>query len=179
MDEHIDDGVSILLKELLEHRKKRQVKEADTIKMILWNVHSIQVFYRRDGTIGWKKVLVLEGEKAETSLPAKKIVWSNVLHVGQKNHLSTASCSAYRNNIPLIIATVDSPHYRARLMDTMHSLAHHDSHNDGTRFAPITTVDMLNLSDNPSIGSRRILYEGWPTMISKLQPNSTNQYIQP
>ncbi|KAL3760064.1 hypothetical protein ACHAWU_006612 [Discostella pseudostelligera] len=166
-EEHLDyDDVSVLLKELLEHRKERRVKEADIIKKTLWNKHSIQVFYRRDGTIGWNKV---SSQCGEETVPAavKRVGWSNVMNVGKLNadsvELSSSllpTCSSYQN-IPLIIATVNSPYYRTRLSETMESLSHHASFDDGTRFAPITPVDMLNLSDNPCIGTHRILYEGW------------------
>ncbi|KAL7431033.1 hypothetical protein ACHAXH_002360, partial [Discostella pseudostelligera] len=172
-DEHHDD-VSTLLKDLLEHRKERRVKEADNIRRMLWSKHFVQVFYRRDGTIGWNKVSSQSGEETATApmktitAPVKRIGWSNVLNVGQQiadsvelsSSLLPRSGSSYQN-IPLIIATVNSPYYRTRLSETTESLSHHTSFDDETRFAPITTVDMLNLSDNPSIGAHRILYEGW------------------
>ena len=163
--EHPDNDVSILLKELLLHRKERRVKEADAIRKTLLTKHSIQVFYRRDGTIGWNKVF---GARAGIAPAVKRVSWSNVLNVGHQrddgvrlpSSLLLAPDSA-NQNISLIIATVNTPYYRTRLSETMDSLSHQASFNDGTRFAPITTIDMMNLSDNPSIGAHRILYEGW------------------
>jgi hypothetical protein len=62
--------------------------------------------------------------------------------------------------IPLVIATVDTPHYRSRLAETRAFLSR-ATLDEGELSGSISTIDMLNLSDHPLIGASRILFEGW------------------
>jgi hypothetical protein len=164
MTAEFEDTVYIptLVNQLLEHRRNRQIKEADQVKSILLHEHSVQVYYRRDGTIGWSKI---NKDFCGTPIFAKKrIVWSMVSSsVGDTTTtLSESSSSRGGDNVPLIIVTVNNPSYRSRLTETMQHLSSlASSYNDGITFSPIRTVDLLDLSYHPSIGPNRILFEGW------------------
>jgi hypothetical protein len=59
-----------------------------------------------------------------------------------------------------VIATVDTPNYRKRLEDTKNHIAEICLSNS-TIFDPILPIDLLNIDKFPSIGTRKILYEGW------------------
>jgi hypothetical protein len=50
------------------------VNEADQVKKILLSEHSVRVFYRRDGTIGWSKV----DWEASNIDAVRGVVWSMV-----------------------------------------------------------------------------------------------------
>ena len=134
--------------------------------MILLQKHFVQIFCRNDGTIGWAPICELEKS------PTKMIKWSSV--EGVEDPTRTATCS---NDIPLIIATVNSPHYRSRLVRTLDSLS--SPCQDGTKFHPIC-IDMLKLDECPSIGVNRIVFEGWrqillPAILDRRkQTESTN-----
>lgn len=166
MIEDEDVAVSILLKELLQHRGERRVKEADQVKAILLDKHSVRVYYRRDGTIGWSKVT----HDISDTMVVKRVVWSMVpavalghdthLHFGTESLPLSESSSC---DIPLVIATVNTPSYRSRLVETMEHLSSRtlSSNDDNTIFAPIHTIDLLDLSHHPSVGTNRILFEGW------------------
>ncbi|KAL7487782.1 hypothetical protein ACHAW6_013351 [Cyclotella cf. meneghiniana] len=135
----------------LKHEKRW--KEADRLKTILLQQHSVQIFCRKDGTIGWARV------KEHDLLPTKTIAWSLVDKIDE-------SCSAIpsSNDVPLIIATVNLPHYRSRLAKTLDCLPSPPK-GDGTRFHPIQCVDMLRLVDCPSLGVNRIVFEGWRQLL--------------
>ena len=61
-----------------------------------------------------------------------------------------------------MIATVDKPHYRKRLQETMSHLSYYGNEalNEGVGFA-LHSVDMLDLNKNINIGPKRIVFEGW------------------
>jgi hypothetical protein len=67
------------------------------------------------------------------------------------------------DGVPFIIATVDTPTYRSRLAETLDhlSLTPNNDADDTRRFHPIDVVDLLILEQHRSIGTNRILYEGW------------------
>ncbi|KAL3764995.1 hypothetical protein ACHAW5_001845 [Stephanodiscus triporus] len=176
MIEKEDAALSILLEELLEHRRGGRAKEADQVKKILLCEHSVRVYYRRDGTIGWSKV----AQEAGDTEVGRRIVWSIATVVGQgkddKHRNAGAKPSpqsgSLSRDIPLVVATVNTPSYRSRLAETMEIISSRaSSFVDGTRFAPVDTIDLMNLSHHPSIGPNRILFEGWrrillPTILS-------------
>jgi len=150
-----DDEVEFLVQELLQLRIDRRVKEADRLKSLLLNRHSIQVFYRRDGTIGWAKV----SEKKKAA--EKKFVWSLMPMCAQQDSRCREDFPPSEpQDIPLFIVTVDTPYYRSRLKETLEFLEG-PSLVDCTHFKPIHTIDMLNLSNHPSFGVNRIVFEGW------------------
>jgi hypothetical protein len=150
-EENIDgEVITSIIDKLLECRRDRRVKDADNLKRVLQNDHSVQVFYRRDGSIGWSKVV----NQPDTKLPTEKIAWSEV-HISK-----VAQVNEEYSDIPLVIATVDTPYYRSRLDETVHHL-NRAQFEDGTSFRPIETIDMLNILNHPLIGASRIVYEGW------------------
>eukprot|EP00584_Thalassiosira_punctigera_P004968 CAMPEP_0172530386 /NCGR_PEP_ID=MMETSP1067-20121228/4134_1 /TAXON_ID=265564 ORGANISM="Thalassiosira punctigera, Strain Tpunct2005C2" /NCGR_SAMPLE_ID=MMETSP1067 /ASSEMBLY_ACC=CAM_ASM_000444 /LENGTH=375 /DNA_ID=CAMNT_0013314579 /DNA_START=145 /DNA_END=1272 /DNA_ORIENTATION=- len=146
------DEIDSIVQELRLLRQDRRVKEADRLKRVLLQRHSVQVFYRRDGTVGWSVV-------DEEAKPTKESVAWSMVDVGRGEHRADESPPSCED-VPLVIATVDAPHYRSRLSETVDFLSR-TSFEDGTRFAPVDAVDLLNLSDHPSSGANRILYEGW------------------
>ena len=166
MTAEFEDTVCIptLVNQLLEHRRNRQIKEADQVKSILLHEHSVQVYYRRDGTIGWSKIN--KGFCGTPTFAKKRIVWSMVSSSVSEDTTTTlsdeSSLSRGGDNVPLVIATVNNPSYRSRLTETMQHLSSlASSYNDGITFSPIKTIDLLDLSYHPSIGPNRILFEGW------------------
>ncbi|KAL7507143.1 hypothetical protein ACHAXN_005451 [Cyclotella atomus] len=133
----------------LKHQK--EYKEADRLKMILLKEHSIQLFCRSDGSIGWAEI-------DEQKRPqVKKISWS-LLPIVDESLLG----SSY-SEVPLIIATVNLPHYRNRLQKTLECLS--SPHRDGKSFHPVKCIDMIRLDECPSIGANRIVFEGWMQVI--------------
>ena len=155
-----ENEVESIIKDLLQLRRERRVKEADILKHKLLDEHSVQVFYQRCGDIAWRKV-------DKDNLPSeKRVVWS-VVEV--RNDVHNRPLPSECKDIPLIIATANTPHYRSRLAETMNYLSI-ASFEDGTYFKP-KPMDLLNLSDHPSIGANRVLFEGWrqillPTLLS-------------
>jgi len=147
-----DNAIESIVQEIFHFRQYRRVEEADQLKRKLLNQHSVRVFYRRDGTIGWTKV-------DANVKPTKKIVEWSIVDVGIDAHNKDEPLSSC-HDVPLVIVTVNTPYYRSRLAETTGFLSN-TSFGDGTRFKPITAVDMLNLSDHPSIGANRIVFEGW------------------
>jgi len=145
--------ISSIVDELLQFRTERRVKDADNLKRILLSKHSVQVFYRRDGTIGWSKV------REDAKSTSKRVVWS-LVDVETDPWRAMTPLPIECREIPLIVVTVDSPYYRTRLADTIDHLSK-ASFEDGTSFKPIKTVDMLNLSEHPLAGANRIVFEGW------------------
>jgi hypothetical protein len=137
------------IRRISQLKQEKRWKEADRLKTILLQQHSIQIFCRKDGTIGWADV------KQHDKPPTETIAWSLVDKIDE-------SCSAIpnSNDVPLIMATVNLPHYRSRLAKTLDSL-NSPQKADGTRFHPIQCIDMLRLVDCPSLGVNRIVFEGW------------------
>jgi hypothetical protein len=137
----------------LKHEKK--YKEADRLKISLLKEHSIQLFCRNDGSIGWAEI------DEQKQPPA--ISWSLIPTIDE------GPVSSY-SDIPLIIATVNLPHYRNRLRKTLDCLT--ASRQDGKTFHPVECIDMLRLDENASIGVNRIVFEGWmqvllPSLLSR------------
>jgi hypothetical protein len=69
-----DVAVSNLLEELPQHRRG----EADQVKRILLMKHSVRVYYRHDGTIGWSKV---DRDAEDTEAATRGIIWSMITTV--------------------------------------------------------------------------------------------------
>lgn len=169
-----DIVISTLVNKLFEHRRNRQVKEADKVKSILLHEHLVQVYYRRDGTIGWSNI----GTNYSGAKFAKKIiVWSMVSSVGDTaTTLLDKSSLSLRgvNNVPLIIVTVNNTSYRSRINETMQHLSSlATSYNDRITFSPIRMIDLLDLSHHPTIGPNRILFEGWRQILLPMLLNTS------
>jgi hypothetical protein len=163
--------INELINQLTHHRKSKQLKEADQLKKLLYDKYSIQVFYRRNGTIGWRVISNDTKLKVGNALSFRdcgmKVVWSMVDNVVDVTHdIRQQHHDGDDDDIPLYVATVDTPYYRSRLAETMDhlSLFNKDDthHHDSTRqFHPINVIDLLNLEEYPSLGTNRILFEGW------------------
>jgi hypothetical protein len=177
--------INQLIDQLTQHRKSKQLKEADQLKKLLYDKYSIQVFYRRNGTIGWRVITDDTKLKVGNALSFRdcgtKVVWSmvdtNVVDVTYDQVVGDGD-----NDIPLYVVTVDTPYYRSRLAETMDhlSLFGKDDHHYYTtrRFHPINVIDLLNLEEHPSLGTNRILYEGWrqillPKILTDAADNSS------
>src|SRR6056300_817675 len=74
--------INELIDQLTHHRKSKQLKEADQLKKLLYDKYSIQVFYRRNGTIGWRVISDDTKLKVGNALSFRdcgiKVVWSMV-----------------------------------------------------------------------------------------------------
>src|SRR6056300_1245806 len=77
--------INQLINQLTHHRKSKQLKEADQLKKLLYDKYSIQVFYRRNGTIGWRVITDDMKLKVGNALSFRdcgvKVVWSMVDNV--------------------------------------------------------------------------------------------------
>jgi len=148
---HDENEIKGIIDQLFHHRKAQQVKEADQLKKLLLDKYSVQVFYRRDGSIGWRFIC------SETK--------EQVNALSHRDSGASPSYSSSRDfqcdGVPLHIATVDTPYYRSRLAETLDHLSLPSNVEDNTRFHPINVVDLLILEEHRSIGTNRILYEGW------------------
>jgi hypothetical protein len=159
--------INELIDQLTHHRKSKQLKEADQLKKLLYDNYSIQVFYRRNGTIGWRVISNDTKLKVGNALSFRdcgtKVVWSMVDTNVDVSYDQVVEDGG--DDIPLYVATVDTPYYRSRLAETMDHLSlcdKNDAHHDTThRFHPINVIDLLNLEEHPSLGTNRILFEGW------------------
>jgi hypothetical protein len=136
-----------LVNERTELRKQKKWNEADQIKSKLRNEpFSVDLIDLYDGTTVWEKF-------EDKYLTAEKNVFWSKLDVAESTWEDTPT-------IPLVIATVDTPNYRKRLEDTKNHIAEICLSNS-TIFDPILPIDLLNIDKFPSIGTRKILYEGW------------------
>jgi hypothetical protein len=158
--------INELINQLTHHRKSKQLKEADQLKKLLYDKYSIQVFYRRNGTIGWRVISNDTKLKVGNALSFRdcgtKVVWSMVDTIVDVTYDQVVGDGG--DDIPLYVATVDTPYYRSRLAETMDHLSlvdKDDAHHDTLQFHPINVIDLLNLEEHPSLGTNRILFEGW------------------
>lgn len=161
---HSDENeIERIIDQLFHHRKAKEVKEADQLKKKLLDQYSVQVFYRRNGSIGWRFICSETKEKVNALShrdKGKRVVWS-LVSTDAGAPLSSSS-DVQCDGVPLIIVTVDTPTYRSRLAETLDHLAlPPNGQNDARRFQPINVVDLLILEEHRSIGTNRILYEGW------------------
>ena len=161
---HSDENeIERIIDQLFHHRKAKEVKEADQLKKKLLDQYSVQVFYRRNGSIGWRFICSETKEKVNALShrdKGKRVVWS-LVSTDADPPLSSSS-GVQCDDVPLIIATVDTPIYRSRLAETLDHLALPPNDQSGARrFQPIDVVDLLILEEHRSIGTNRILYEGW------------------
>lgn len=157
-----ENEIKQIIDQLFHHRKAKQVKEADQLKKLLFDQYSVQVFYRRNGSIGWRFICSATKEKVNALSHrdnGKRVEWSLVSTDADAPLSSGVQC----DGVPLIIATIDTPTYRSRLAGTLDhlSLPPNNDADDTCRFRPINTVDMLILEEHRSIGTNRIVYEGW------------------
>ena len=146
------DQINALVKERTELRRQKKWAETDRLKLLLQTEpYKVELFDRSDGVTVWRRV----GEK--TKPLEKRISWTSIGYA--RSFLDFPSQKAAR--IPLVIATVDTPHYRKRLQETIdHFSNQNEAPNKGVGFA-IHSVDMLDLNKNINIGPKRIVFEGW------------------
>lgn len=158
-----ENEIKQIIDQLSHHRKAKQVKEADQLKKKLFDQYSVQVFYRRNGSIGWRYICSETKDKVNALSHrdnGKQVEWSLVPTDANAPLSDDIQC----DGVPLIIATIDTPTYRSRLAETLDhlSLLPNNDADDNTRpFRPIDTVDLLILEEHRSIGTTRIVYEGW------------------
>jgi len=136
-----------LVKERTELRKQNKWSEADMIKTKLNNFpFMVDLTDLSDCSTVWERI-------NDKYLPSeKRILWST-LDILEPTFDPTST-------IPLVIATVDTPNYRKRLHDTKVHLTEISLSNT-ILFDPLLPIDLLDIDKVPSIGTRRILYEGW------------------
>jgi len=153
--------IAQLVEERYEHRSNKRWKEADRIKMLLLREpYSVEIFDRSDDVTLWRRL----GENPRAPVK-RRVVWSEI-DGGSTGNLEGSSsihqsCNSNSNcGIPLVVATVDVPHYRARLQDTLGHLSKNAAEG-GSSFHPIKSIDMLDLTKHQSLGRKRIIYEGW------------------
>jgi hypothetical protein len=161
---HDDNEINGIIDQLFHHRKAKQLKEADQLKKLLLDQYSVQVFYRRDGSIGWRFICSETKEQVNALSHrdnGKRVVWSLVSTNVDDLPYSPSSSGFQCDGVPLLIVTVDTPYYRSRLSETLDHLSLPPNIADNTRFHPINVVDLLILEEHRSIGTNRILYEGW------------------
>ena len=166
-----------LITERSDHRSNERWKEADQIKMLLLREpYFVEIFDRNDGVTLWRKVDEMTGSVV------KRVVWSGIARRMSDSTLGGTTWISHSERmkcgvaIPLVIATVDVPHYRARLQDTLEHLS--NVAGQGGYFSPIKAVDMLDLRKHPSLGAKRIIYEGWrqvmlPYLLESFQSSIT------
>ena len=157
--------IQTTIEQISQLKREKQYKEADRLKVVLMQKHCIQVFCRKDGTIGYAEI------DEENQPIVKNIVWSLL------KKIDNPFLNRSGTNAPLFIATVNLPHYRARLAKTLDCIS--CSRQDGTRFDPVECIDMLPLDDYPSIGVNRIVFEGWrqillPKIIKRYETSAWN-----
>ena len=58
-----ENEIKQIIDQLFHHRKAKEVKEADQLKKKLLDQYSVQVFYRRNGSIGWRFICSETKEK--------------------------------------------------------------------------------------------------------------------
>ena len=170
-----DHEIKVLIDQLFHHRKAKRLKEADQLKKQLLDQHSVQVFYRRNGSIGWR--FISKDEEGNVNAfshrdNGKRVLWSLVPPPPRSSSSSDNKCQS--DGIPLTIATIDTPTYRKRLAETLDhlSLPVNDSDDETDRFHPIDVVDLLILEEHQSIGKNRIVHEGWrQVLLPKLLEN--------
>ena len=160
-DDERTSFITTTIGQILQMKQNKQWNEADRLKMLLLRKYSIQIFCRNDGTIGWAE------RKEHNQTAAKKIRWF-LLEPNLESHCIPTGTDT---DIPLVIATVNSPQYRSRLSKTLDCFSY--SHQDGSKFRPIQCIDMLRLDEHPSIGVNRIVFEGWRQI---LLPTLCDQY---
>mmetsp|Transcript_21601 Transcript_21601/g.32008 ORF Transcript_21601/g.32008 Transcript_21601/m.32008 type:complete len:372 (+) Transcript_21601:35-1150(+) len=165
---HDENEIKQIIDQLFHHRKAQQVKEADQLKKLLFDQYSVQVFYRRNGSIGWRFICSETKEKGNALShrdSGKRVVWSLVSTDvdSRPSHSSSSGSVQCDDGVSFVIATVDTPTYRSRLAETLDhlSLTPNNDADDTRRFHPIDVVDLLILEQHRSIGTNRILYEGW------------------
>ena len=185
-EEENNETIQELINKLLHHRQAYQLKEADQLKKLLFHRHSIQIFYRRNGSIGWRYICNDAKEQINNNALShrdcgKRVVWSLVVGKGPccgetDNAATHPLCGGCRQDdnhhddgVPIFIVTVDTPYYRGRLAETMEHLSNPSNSSFRTtddvdvtrRFYPIHVIDLLILEEHQSLGTNRILYEGW------------------
>lgn len=165
--DHDEDEIIEIIDQLFHHRKAQKVKESDQLKKLLLDQYSVQVFYRRNGSIGWRFVCSETKEQVNALShrdSGKRVVWSLVstdVDDPPSSYSSSCGCQQDDEGVHLFVATVDTPYYRSRLAETMDHLSLSPDSTDGTRFHPINIADLLILEEHQTIGTNRILYEGW------------------
>ena len=165
-----EEIIEKIVRKRSQYRRKGQWEEADNLKTLLEEQHGVDVF----DADGFKTTWKLKTSQEEKMY---KVVWSLMDgaclgddDVVDKDHDSTIdwACSGTNGEIPLFIATVDSPYYKSRLQETLHHLQD-EKWGSKSFFGPIAPLHMLDLAKNPAIGSQRIVYEGWyQNVLSKL-----------
>jgi len=142
------DQIDALINERNELRRQKKWNEADRIKVLLKREpYTVELFDRGDGVTVWRRV-----GKAIRPLE-KRVSWFFRGHARSSSDSTNA-------RIPLVIATVDTPHYRKRLQETMDHLSHrNETFQDG--IFVLHSVDMLDLNKNTCLRSKRIVFEGW------------------
>jgi hypothetical protein len=146
-DSNHDCEIFQLINERIHLRKQKKWNEADQIKLKLRkDPFSVNLIDWSDGTTAWEKII----DKYQPT--EKHISWSKLEILELTND--------HPYSIPLVVATVNTPNYRKRLEDTKNHIGEMSLMNC-VSFGPILPIDLLNNDEFPSIGPRRILYEGW------------------
>lgn len=158
-----------LIEQLAYLRKHERWREAAALKTMLLQKHSIRVFCRNDDTIVWGKI-----QEKEDTPREKKIVWS-VVDVPAKVEADDVIVPM-KKDVPLIIATVDALHYQSRLAETLVSVERSHDGSSAT-YNPIKPINLLSISDNPSIPIKRIVFEGWLTVLLPALSALESEYI--
>lgn len=129
--------------------------------------------------------------------PQRTVVWEQLKQlVGQQQQttepLPIIKVKPTTPTIPFLLATVDNPHYRSRCEETIQQLQNWQAGDDsgGCSSSATTTTTtssphcfefqpctLLDIHDCPSIGVKKILYEGWrqkliPQLIQLLETYS-------
>jgi hypothetical protein len=104
-------------------------------------------------------------KKEETNTRENLVTWKKLSNCDQsKSEPSTAT-----SPVPLILLTVNTPNYRARYEETMQHLTLwqrnctciQDKSTQQCHAIRTDSCDMLNLEDHPTLGVKKIVYEGW------------------
>jgi hypothetical protein len=169
----IDAEIEALLQRRAEYRKLAQSDAADEIKRKLWKVYKLKIIdYADDRPSSWVPIRT-KPKKATPSVVWSKVEWQRTFG-GKGDGLGTAGKNhQYTRTIKLVVCTVDSPTYRARLQDTISHLEESGicncscSDQSACRCLHLEPEPcfMLDATKHPLLGIKKIVFEGWRTIL--------------
>ena len=173
-DDSVIAEIDALLNKRAEFRRIGDWASSDEIKRVLSiEPYRVEISDFADKPSRWdsigteKRISIAWSSAQHTRVLTESLVLSSLGFDGSCSSVKLNCCRALR----LVIATVNSPRYRDRLSDTLSHLRERgccprdDSlHGDCLRFRP-QPYDLIDLSENPSLGAKRVLIEGWRTVL--------------
>lgn len=146
--------INALVEQRTRHRQAQEWRRADKIKRVLWRYYRVQLADYANGSTSFIR---------HEPKPNVRFEWSDFLSVTSS---SSSSATTALRGCPLFVCTVNAPHYRQRLDQTMRHLAsfqRQEGHHNHQQL--VESVDMLDLNQHAHLDYRTVLFEGWRTVL--------------